>query len=75
MNLYAAGVYLYVGLLCIIGAIGLITLGFAFYVALNRLIERFERKPMATKMDTDELMLRRLKRSVATRIEQRKMAN
>jgi hypothetical protein len=34
-----------------------------------------EPKPMATSMDIDELMLRRLKRSVATRISTIKAAN
>ena len=34
-----------------------------------------KRKAMATPMQIDELMLRRLKRSVAVRITQRKMAN
>jgi hypothetical protein len=52
--------------------------GFAFYVAINWAIDELQmrkRRPMATPMDRDEIMLRRLKRSVHTRISTIKQAN
>lgn len=58
--------------------IGLCVAGFALYVLYNWVLDKYQgrkRKAMAVPMEIDELMLRRLKKSVATRIEQRSMAN
>jgi prepilin-type N-terminal cleavage/methylation domain-containing protein len=62
-------------------AIGIIAAGVTLvclWIGGNTLIDKYQgrkRRQMATPMEVDEIMLRRLKKSVAVRIEQRKMAN
>jgi hypothetical protein len=80
MNAFIAT--LTVVLVGLIGVASVICAGFGFYLMVNALIDRAQnivrRKrsmPMATPMDIDELQLRRLKKAVAIRIAQRKLAN
>jgi hypothetical protein len=68
----------YVLMSIVIGIIGLGTLGFALYLSINGLIDKYQekkRRPMATDISRDELMYRRLKRSVHMRISTIKQAN
>ncbi len=51
---------------------------YGLWVIYNWAVNTYQeqhRRAMATKMERDELMLRRLKKSVSVRIEQREMAN
>jgi hypothetical protein len=81
MNLHDIAVTYSWAFILIVGAIILTAcaiFGFAFYISVNWAIDRYQerkRRPMATPQNRDEIMLRRLKKSVAVRVSQRDMAN
>ena len=57
----------------LLAGVVLLSIGFLAYDSYKH--REAKRRPMATSMPVDELMLRRLKKSVSIRIAQRDIAN
>lgn len=66
------GVGLYIFIVGAIGLIGVAVIGFGVYVAVNRLIDKYQgyvRRPMATSMSRNDLHRKRQEKAAAKRLE------
>lgn len=71
-NLIQYGTYLYIFALVCIGLIGATIAGFAFWIGINKLIDKFQgsqRRPMATSMTAQALREKRQSDAAARRLQ------